>query len=211
MTPSTNGGHGPPSCRPNNRASTGRQTWQSSPRGAQRPYASIFASALLPTVRRRLYATGSGGFGRGFLQRQECLSADRIRRRQETYDTVGRLFARHMGKYIPGNPSIIVQNAAGLQLANQFGNTTARDGTYFGVFTNGMPTVPLMDAKRRSFRYARNFSSWVVRIVRSSGSAYGARRGQRPSMTSSPEKRSLALLRRSFASFDYPRLTKQLC
>ncbi len=29
------------------------------------------------------------------------------------YDRWGRLFARHMGKYIPGNPEIIVQNMAG--------------------------------------------------------------------------------------------------
>ncbi|MBI2870382.1 MAG: hypothetical protein HYY14_01600, partial [Candidatus Omnitrophica bacterium] len=29
------------------------------------------------------------------------------------YDLYARLFARHMGKYIPGNPDIIVQNMAG--------------------------------------------------------------------------------------------------
>ena len=65
-----------------------------------------------------------------------------------SYDITGRLFARHMGRHIPGNPTIVVQNVPGggsLALANQFGNTTARDGTYIGVFNNGMPTTPLLD------------------------------------------------------------------
>ena len=64
------------------------------------------------------------------------------------YDFVGRIFAKHMGKHIPGNPTVVAQNVPGggsLPLANQFGNTTARDGTVFGVFNNGMPTTPLFD------------------------------------------------------------------
>jgi tripartite-type tricarboxylate transporter receptor subunit TctC len=37
------------------------------------------------------------------------------------YDTYGRLLARHMGKYLPGNPAIVPQNRPGagsLKLAN---------------------------------------------------------------------------------------------
>lgn len=66
------------------------------------------------------------------------------------YDIVGRLFARHMGKYIPGNPKLVPQNVPGggsLNLANQFGNTAARDGSVFGVFNNGMATTPLFSPK----------------------------------------------------------------
>ena len=29
------------------------------------------------------------------------------------YDTTARIFARHLGKHIPGNPSVIVQNVPG--------------------------------------------------------------------------------------------------
>jgi tripartite-type tricarboxylate transporter receptor subunit TctC len=71
-----------------------------------------------------------------------------------SYDLVGRLFSRYMGKYIPGNPTIVVQNVPGggsLALANQFGNTTPRDGTVFGVFNDGMPTTPLLDAASAHF------------------------------------------------------------
>ena len=33
------------------------------------------------------------------------------------YDAVARLIARHLGKHIPGNPAIIVENTPGEQLA----------------------------------------------------------------------------------------------
>ena len=63
------------------------------------------------------------------------------------YDVIGRLFARHMGKYIPGNPTVAPQNVPGggsLQLANQFANITPRDGSVFGIFNTGMALTPLL-------------------------------------------------------------------
>jgi tripartite-type tricarboxylate transporter receptor subunit TctC len=42
------------------------------------------------------------------------------------YDTYGRLLARHIGKYLPGNPAIIPQNRPGagsLNLANYLSTT----------------------------------------------------------------------------------------
>ena len=70
------------------------------------------------------------------------------------YDIVGRMVGRHIGKYIPGEPRVVIQNIPGggsLQLANQFGAITARDGTAFGVFNNGMPTTPLLDPSAGKF------------------------------------------------------------
>jgi tripartite-type tricarboxylate transporter receptor subunit TctC len=64
------------------------------------------------------------------------------------YDIMGRMVARHIGQYIPGEPKVIPQNVPGggsLQLANQFAAIAARDGTVFGVFNNGMSTTPLLD------------------------------------------------------------------
>jgi tripartite-type tricarboxylate transporter receptor subunit TctC len=63
------------------------------------------------------------------------------------YDVIGRLFTRHMGKFIPGNPTVAPQNVPGggsLQLANQFANITARDGSVFGIFNTGMALTPLL-------------------------------------------------------------------
>jgi tripartite-type tricarboxylate transporter receptor subunit TctC len=71
-----------------------------------------------------------------------------------SYNIAGRTIAKYIGQYIPGNPTIVVQNVPGggsLNLANQFGNTTPRDGTYFGMFNNGMPTTPLLDPKSARF------------------------------------------------------------
>lgn len=64
------------------------------------------------------------------------------------YDLYGRLVAHHIVKYIPGHPSIVVQNVpsgpGGLRVANQFGSTTVKDGSVFGMFVAGMPTTPLL-------------------------------------------------------------------
>jgi tripartite-type tricarboxylate transporter receptor subunit TctC len=47
------------------------------------------------------------------------------------FDTYSRMMARHLGKHIPGNPSIIVQNMPGagqLIAANHLYNRSAPDG-----------------------------------------------------------------------------------
>lgn len=52
------------------------------------------------------------------------------------YDIYARLFARHMGKYIPGNPDIIVQNmpgAASMIAANHLYNVSKPDGLTIGA------------------------------------------------------------------------------
>jgi len=52
------------------------------------------------------------------------------------YDLYARLFARHMSKYIPGNPDIIVQNvpgAASMIAANQLYNVSKPDGLTIGA------------------------------------------------------------------------------
>jgi len=52
------------------------------------------------------------------------------------YDLYARLFAQHMGKYIPGNPDIIVQNmpgAASMIAANHLYNVSKPDGLTVGA------------------------------------------------------------------------------
>ena len=52
------------------------------------------------------------------------------------YDIYVRALARHLGKYIPGHPNIVVQNipaAGGMALANQLYNTLPKDGSYVGM------------------------------------------------------------------------------
>jgi tripartite-type tricarboxylate transporter receptor subunit TctC len=55
-----------------------------------------------------------------------------------SYDYYARVFAEHMGKYIPGAPTIIVRNQPGagsLVAANYLFNVAPKDGTALGVVT----------------------------------------------------------------------------
>jgi tripartite-type tricarboxylate transporter receptor subunit TctC len=57
------------------------------------------------------------------------------------YDTQARLVARHLGKHLPGNPTIIVQNmpaAGSLAATNHIYNLAARDGTVMALVMRGM-------------------------------------------------------------------------
>ena len=52
------------------------------------------------------------------------------------YDAYARLVARHIGKHIPGNPSIVVQNhpgAGSITMTNQLANVGSRDGATIGA------------------------------------------------------------------------------
>src|SRR5947209_8177802 len=63
------------------------------------------------------------------------------------YDVFARLLARHLGRFIPGNPPIIVQNMPGagsLIAANYLYAIAPRDGTAFGLFARDMPLLGLM-------------------------------------------------------------------
>ena len=57
------------------------------------------------------------------------------------YDQLARLVSRHLGKHIPGEPSIVVQNmpaAGSLVAANLLYNSSPRDGTFIGLLQRGM-------------------------------------------------------------------------
>lgn len=63
------------------------------------------------------------------------------------YDLYGRLLARHMGKYIPGRPTIVPQNFTGagsLRAASFLYSAAAKDGTVFGTFGRTIATTPLL-------------------------------------------------------------------
>src|SRR3954454_15259679 len=63
------------------------------------------------------------------------------------YDVFARLLARYLGKYIPGNPSVIVQNMPGagsMRAVNALYNTAPKDGTAIGMFGRDMPLIALL-------------------------------------------------------------------
>ncbi len=67
------------------------------------------------------------------------------------YDVYARVLARHMSKYIPGNPNIVVQNMPGagsLRGANFLYNVAPRDGTTFGTFARNMALLGLIKSNQ---------------------------------------------------------------
>ncbi|MGE3245337.1 MAG: Bug family tripartite tricarboxylate transporter substrate binding protein [Beijerinckiaceae bacterium] len=70
------------------------------------------------------------------------------------YDLLARLTSRHIGKHIPGNPKVIVQNmtgAGGIVMANYLANVAAQDGTYLGGISNGFQVVQALYPKKIKF------------------------------------------------------------
>jgi tripartite-type tricarboxylate transporter receptor subunit TctC len=68
------------------------------------------------------------------------------------YDTYARLIARHLGKYIPGNPAVVPNNLAGAGsnvAAAAVYNTMPKDGTHVGaIYASAMLEPLLGDASR---------------------------------------------------------------
>jgi len=70
------------------------------------------------------------------------------------YDLNARLLARHLPNYIPGHPTVIVQNQPGagsLTMTNQLFVAGPFDGTAIGASFNGMPTTPLLQPAAARF------------------------------------------------------------
>ncbi len=65
------------------------------------------------------------------------------------YDIIGRLMARHMSRFLPGNPNIVVKNmpgAAGVQSTNFLYNTAPKDGTAILAAQNSALFLPYYDS-----------------------------------------------------------------
>jgi tripartite-type tricarboxylate transporter receptor subunit TctC len=75
------------------------------------------------------------------------------------YDTYGRLMARHFGRFVPGNPTVIARNvpgAGGVKLAAEIYNVAPKDGTRLGLFAATTALEPLFgntDAKYETTKF----------------------------------------------------------
>ena len=69
-------------------------------------------------------------------------------------DVWGRVLARHMGRHLPGNPTVVPQNMVGagtLKLALHLANGAPADGSVFGLISRGIPLEPLLGDKSIPF------------------------------------------------------------
>jgi predicted outer membrane repeat protein len=65
------------------------------------------------------------------------------------YDAIARLLARHMSRYLPGNPNFVIKNmptAAGVASANFIYNSAPRDGSAILAAQNASLMLPLYDS-----------------------------------------------------------------
>src|SRR5499433_68726 len=63
------------------------------------------------------------------------------------YDTYARLVARHLGRHIPGNPTVVVQNIPGAgsnKAASYVALQAPKDGTAIGAIQSGAILQPLI-------------------------------------------------------------------
>jgi tripartite-type tricarboxylate transporter receptor subunit TctC len=63
------------------------------------------------------------------------------------YDLLARLMARHVGRHIPGNPTVVVQNMPGagsLRAANFLYAVAPNDGATIGEFARDMPLLAVL-------------------------------------------------------------------
>src|SRR5262245_42818868 len=58
-----------------------------------------------------------------------------------TYDLMGRLVARHLGRHLPGHPTVIAENMPGagtLRAANFIANVAPKNGTALGIVSESL-------------------------------------------------------------------------
>jgi tripartite-type tricarboxylate transporter receptor subunit TctC len=95
------------------------------------------------------------------------------------YDTYARLIARHMGRHIPGTPTIIVDNmpgAASRIAANHLYKVARPDGLTIGHFLGGLFTQQLLekpgiefDARRFEYIGVPAQDNYVITLSRATG------------------------------------------
>jgi len=69
-------------------------------------------------------------------------------------DISARLVARHLGRFIPGNPSFVVQNnpgSGGLITANRLYNTAEKDGTVIAKVERAVPQLQIQGDRNANF------------------------------------------------------------
>src|SRR3954466_10744271 len=86
------------------------------------------------------------------------------------FDIYGRTLARHIGRHIPGNPNVVVQNmngASGLTSANWLYNIAPKDGSVVATYVQGVPLEPLYGNASARFDPAK--STWIGNLEESVG------------------------------------------
>ena len=88
------------------------------------------------------------------------------------YDMMGRLAARYFSKYLPGEPSIQVQNMPGggaITATNYLFTVAPKDGTVLGHIDRGMATTALLYGSQTQAQFKATEFNWLGSISREAG------------------------------------------
>jgi tripartite-type tricarboxylate transporter receptor subunit TctC len=86
------------------------------------------------------------------------------------YDVYGRVLARHLGRHIPGSPTVVVQNmvgAAGMIASNWLYNIAPRDGSVVATFSASPIAEPILGNPAARFEPAK--FTWIGNMDESAG------------------------------------------
>lgn len=128
------------------------------------------------------------------------------------YDINARLLARYLPKYIPGNPSVIVQNQPGagsLTMTNQLYAAGPFDGTAIGASFNGLPTTPLLQPVGARFDATK--LNWVGSTNRETQAMYVWAASPINSLADLTSKEMIVGAQAPGSTqYDYPKLAEKL-
>jgi tripartite-type tricarboxylate transporter receptor subunit TctC len=89
------------------------------------------------------------------------------------YDLYGRVFARHLGKHLPGHPTVVVSNmpgAASIRAANYVYNVAPKDGTALGIVAQSIAEEQLLGTTGISYDVSK--LTWIGRLAANVEVAY---------------------------------------
>ena len=105
------------------------------------------------------------------------------------YDLLGRLMARHIGRHIPGNPTIVTQNmpaAGSIAAANHIARIAPRDGTVIGLMQRGILLAKLSNSA--GVQYELGQFTWLGSLNSETGVVFA--------MSSAPHRKTQDLFDR---------------
>jgi tripartite-type tricarboxylate transporter receptor subunit TctC len=91
----------------------------------------------------------------------------------DSYDTLSRLVGRHIGKHLPGNPTVIVRTmpgAGGIVVANHLYNLAARNGTVIGMLDQSIFETQLFSPG--SVKADVRKMNWIGRVISNNAGLY---------------------------------------
>jgi tripartite-type tricarboxylate transporter receptor subunit TctC len=89
-----------------------------------------------------------------------------------SYDLTARMVGRYISRYLPGNPTVVVNNmpgAGGVLAANYIYNVAPKDGSTILLMAREMPTLPLLYGEESKARFDGTKFGWIGSVVKEMG------------------------------------------